>query len=114
MKKKNDLRFPMIMPIPVAEVLGRINEILCEKDVFASCHLYVAEIGIILQFQSTCRILSSKTLRELIKVAELIDGELFVSPSRTDVVDPEAKFSYRVVEVTIRTNHPVTVLPKQS
>lgn len=107
--KRQHIEFPMVRPIPVTEVLGRIDEILREKDVFAACHLYVAEVGVILQFQSTSRILSSAALRNLIKLAELIDGELYVSPSKNDVSGPEAKSSYRVMEIVIRTNHPVTV-----
>lgn len=105
-------KFPIKRPIPVHTVLGRLDEICKEEGCFATANLYAATMGTMLQFRAVTRLLTEEHLRALEQLRKLIDGTLYVSACPEDSKTKDGTdFTFRMVEVTIRTNGPVEVLP---
>lgn len=114
--KVDERQIPLVhvgkMPVPVDVVLGRLDEILQEPNHNATCRIYCAEGGLMIEWRSRARILYSEVFKNLMKVAELVGGELYVMPSDDDVKANSGN-SYRVMDVTIRSG-PVMVYPLEA
>ena len=99
-------------PIPIHVVLARLDEICKQEGYFAKANLYVATQGVMLEFRAVTRILSDSDLNELEKLRSLISGTLYVVPCQEDgKMSDGTDFKFRMVEVSIKTNGTVVVLP---
>jgi hypothetical protein len=101
---------PVERPVPVETLLGRLNEILKDLPAYsAKCDVYSAEVGLMLSFNKRTLSVGSNEIKELLALADLVGGALYIGPSDEDV-KLEAGFHHRALDVKIQTG-PVIVMP---